>query len=280
MQPIVDPAATSPLRPLQRVRGAARVALKAGAQGTRLAGLHQAGSAKAMLPRCHGTRPEVVLLNTAGGVTGGDRLDYNIELQAQASAVATTQTAERAYASAGGSARVGIEMRLGRDAALDWLPQETILFDGCALDRTTNVHLDRGARLLYCETVVLGRAAMGERVSKLALMDRRTICRSGKPVVIDPVRLDSATLSAPGKIALLDGCRAFATILLVADGAEDALAPVRNFNGPDGVDIGSSAWDGKCVIRLMAADAWPLRRALVGLLTQLRGSPMPRVWQT
>lgn len=264
---------------LERVDGRAEVSFALGHAGTTLSHLHQAGSAKAMLPRCHGTAPEVVLLNTAGGVTGGDRLRYRIDLADGATATATTQTAERAYASTHGTARVKIDVRIGAGARLDWLPQETILFDHANLTRTTRVDMADEATLLYAEALVLGRAAMGETVRSLQLTDRREIFRNGVPLLIDPVRLDGATLAAPGQCALLADYRAFATVVLAGPGAEDALGPIRDFADIDGVTIGSSAWDGKCVIRLMAAEGWPLRRALAGLLAQLRGGPLPRVWQ-
>ncbi|MBM7069604.1 urease accessory protein UreD [Actibacterium sp. 188UL27-1] len=268
-----------PVGRMQRVDGRAEVGLVRGSGRTRLAHLHQAGSAKAMLPRCHGTSPEVVLLNTAGGVTGGDRLRYAIDVGPGAIATATTQTAERAYGTKNGVAKVNIDLMVGKGGHLDWLPQETILFDTANLYRRTRIDLSTDATLLYSEALILGRAAMGEAVRSLSLIDRRDITRNGKPLLIDPVRLDGAMISAPGQCALLSGCRALATVVLIAPDAEDAVGQIRALPGIDGVTIGSSAWEGKCVIRLMAVDAWPMRRALVRLLTQLRGGPLPRVWQ-
>ncbi|MBD3678396.1 MAG: urease accessory protein UreD [Rhodobacteraceae bacterium] len=260
---------------MQRTRG--RAAVTIGARG--LERLHQSGSAKAMLPRMHGAVPEVVFLNTSGGLTGGDRLSFEMELAAGARAVATTQTAERAYASSGGVAEVQVTHRVGRGGALDWLPQETILFDGSALDRRTEAHLEGDARFLFVETLVLGRAAMGETVARLDLTDRRMVFRDGAPVLAEPLRLGAEALARREAIATLGGARAFATLGLVAPGAEDALGPVRAALAEDGVEAAASGWDGKLVVRAMARDGYPLRRLVARLLTVIRGAELPRVWQ-
>lgn len=273
---------------LQRVRGRASVSLgpSSTGQGGRLTGLHQSGSAKAFLPRIHADPPEVVFLNTAGGLTGGDHMRWSLDLAAGARAVATTQTAERAYGArpGHGPARAEITLRLGEGATLDWLPQETILYQNSALRRHTRVLMAPGARLLYAEAVVLGRAAMGEQVTDLQLDDRREVLRDGTlvalPVALDVLRLRAGSLDASCD-ALLGTSRAVATVIWVWDGVEDQLDQVRRHIAATCGDIraAASAWDGKCIIRLAAPSGWPLRVALAGLLTRLRDSALPRVWQ-
>jgi urease accessory protein len=263
-------------RALQRATGRAHVALALRDGATRLTGLHQSGSAKAFLPRVHGPVPEVVYLNTAGGLTGGDRLTFSLALGNGAIAVATTQTAERAYASLGGRAQMEVALSLGAGARLDWLPQETILFNRSALARRTQADLGPGARFLMAECVVLGRAAMGETVADLLFSDWREVRQGGTPVLVEPLRITAATLAAGP--AALGGARALATVALIAPGAEDALAPVRGCL-PEGVEAAASAWGGKLVVRLLGADLWPVRRAVAQILNVLRGSPLPRVWQ-
>ncbi len=269
---------SQPILPMQRARGRAEVALSLRGGATRLDRLHQSGSAKAFLPRVHGAAPEVVFLNTAGGLTGGDRLRYSLDLGNGAAATATTQTAERAYASAGGQARLDVEMTAGKGAVLDWLPQETILFDRAALARRTRISLEGDARLLLAETVVLGRAAMGEDLSAVALSDHRQVMRDGRPVLLEPLRIDDMVLARGGSPAVLGGARAMATVALVCPGAEDGLSAVRAVQGDD-VEDAASGWDGKCVIRALAADAFPLRRYVARVIAALRPGPLPRVWQ-
>ena len=257
----------------QRVRGRAGVSLHRGG----LRNLAQSGSAKAFLPRAHGPAPEVVFLNTAGGLTGGDALAFSVTLEDGADAIATTQTAERIYASSGGAAAVDVELSLAEGARLDWLPQETILYNHSALRRRTKANLARGASLLMVETVVLGRAAMGEQVTDLDFRDHRVVRREGVPVWLDPFALGPDTLA--DRPALTRGNRALATLAFIADGAENALGPVREVLTATDVQAHASAWDGRLVLRAAAPDGLPMRRLLAQVLTTLRRRPLPRVWQ-
>jgi urease accessory protein len=263
---------------MQRARGRAAVALGLSRGATRLERLHQSGSAKAFLPKVHGPMPEVVFLNTAGGLTGGDVMSFEARLGPGARATLTTQTAERAYRSTSGPARMTVDLEAGAGAELHWLPQETILFDGAALDRRTTVTLHGDARLLMVESLVLGRAAMGETVAALDLTDTRRITRDGLPLLIEPLRL-TAPLLARRSPATLGPSRAMATVILAAPGAEDALGPVRAVLIEPGCEAAATAWDGRLVVRALANDGWPLRRLVARVLTILRGGPVPRVWQ-
>ncbi len=238
----------------------------------RLTDLRQQGSAKAILPRVDGL-PEVVFLNTSGGLTGGDRLDLSLDIRGRA--VGTTQTAERVYDAGGGIATVRVTHRV--EGWLDWLPQETILYDRARLDRITRIDLAPGAGCLMLEMLVLGRAAMGETVRTLHLSDRREVWRDGRPALLEWLRLDEAALDAgPAGLA---GSRAIATLAMVGPGAEDTLARARSVLGDDGVEAAASAFDGKMVVRMRAGDGWPLRRQVARLLRGLRDAALPRVWQ-
>lgn len=266
----VHPACMTLHMPLihQRAQGEAMVALSP----TGLTHLRQQGSAKVILPRV-GLVPEVVFLNTSGGLTGGDQLSYETRLDASVRAVATTQTAERAYRHGAGVARVTVTHQVGVGGWLDWLPQETILFDDCAVERTTVVELGAGAGCLLLEAVVLGRAAMGETLGKVRFSDWREVRQAGRLRLVEPLALTDMALGSG--VAGLSGCRAFASIALVAQGAEDALGPVRSVL----TDGAASAFDGKLMVRIMAVDGWPLRQQIAAVLAVLRRAALPRVWQ-
>lgn len=264
---------------MQRTKGQARVSLRRHHDHVVLKDLHQSGSAKIMLPKVHNPVPEVVFLNTSGGVTGGDRLGYALTVGVGAQAVATTQTAERAYQSSHGTGEISIDLAVEQGAGLDWLPQETILFDRCNIRRNTTIDLAADAQLLMVEAIVLGRAAMGETVQAMQFRDLRLVRRAGRPVWIDPVHIDTDTLERRDHPALFGGARAMASIALIAPDAEDALEPLRQMLCFDGVTAAASAWDGRCIVRLLAQDAWPLRQAIAKILTKLRGCDLPRVWQ-
>jgi urease accessory protein len=260
----------------QSSKGHARIVLRDAAGRTRLADLRQEGSAKVMLPNA-GALAEVVFLNTSGGLTGGDRLSYAVDLGAGARAVATTQTAERAYRAGGGMARVNVSLTVGDGGWLDWLPQETIVFEGAALERRTTIRLGRNAGILALEAVILGRAAMGEVVRKVVFRDNRRIEREGKPLHVEPLALDAAALA--GGRAVLNGGRAFASLILVAPDAADRLAALRAALDEPCVSAAASAYDGRLAVRMLAGDGLPLRRQIARALAVLRPHPLPRVWQ-
>jgi urease accessory protein len=123
---------------------------------------------------------------------------------------------------------------------------------------------------------VFGRQAMGERVRRLSLVDRREIRRDGRPVLIDPLRIGAEHLG-PG-LAVLRGAGAVASLAFVGAGAEEAADAVAGMT-VDGVEAGASGWDGRMTLRAFAANAMPLRRYVALVLERLRGCPAPRVWQ-
>ncbi len=257
-----------PIETMQRAKGEAFVTLDA----DRLLRLRTEGSAKAILPEGPQGR-EVVFLNTSGGLTSGDHLRFGLQITGRA--VATTQTAERAYKATGLPARMDVRLTVGPGGWLDWLPQETILFDRAALDRRTVIDLGPGAGCLALEAVVLGRAAMGETVRQIRFRDRREIRVAGAPFWIDPLALEDASLGAG--FAVLGQARAFASIVMTGEAPLDALRAALDEPGVTGA---VSAFAGRTVLRFLAVDGWPLRRQIIRILHILRqGRPLPRVWQ-
>lgn len=263
-----------------RAEGKAEVVAERRGAATRLARLYQRGSAKCLMPRLAGGC-EAVFLNTAGGITGGDRLEWAAEARPGAALVVTTQAAERVYrARAPEVGRVETRLRLGPGARLDWLPQETILFDGAALERTLTVEMAADATLLALEALILGRTAMGETVAAAHLTDGWRIRRVGRPVYADALRLTGRVAETAARPALLGPHRALASLVYVAPDAEARLGEARALLAAAGagVEAGVSAWDGLLALRLLAPDGQVLRRALVTFLSGFRAVPLPRFW--
>ncbi|WP_233280606.1 urease accessory protein UreD [Devosia rhizoryzae] len=264
---------------MQRARGIARLTTKQVEGRTRIDRLFQEGCGKIRLPNTHTSALEAVLINTAGGITGGDRIDWGAEIAAGGKAVLTTQACERSYRSTGDTAQVSTHLKVGAGAHLDWLPQETILFSGSKLHRRLDVELDEGATLTAIEAVLLGRHAMGEDARDAILRDRWRISRSGRLLHAEATEL-SAAASERDSLSLLAGNRAFATVLHVADSADAAqrlsarLSPLS----PEG-QIGISNTGERLVIRAMARSGLALRRMIVPLLIELTGAgSLPRLW--
>ena len=268
---------SGPISQLQRSRGSASVGFACRQGRARLATLQQSGSAKAMLPRVHGPVPEVVFLNTSGGLTGEDRLSYALDIPSETEVTATTQTAERGYASPGPAAHVKVSATVGAGGRLNWLPQETLIYEDANVSRETKVELCGDAACLMVETIVLGRHAMGEVPRRARLTDRRQISRDGRPVWAETLRLDTAALTQTGQPAVLNGARCFAVIALIAPNAPDLTDRIRATLTVSGCRSAASGWDGKLLIRITAEDGWPLRQQVARTLRAL--APLPRVWQ-
>ena len=124
------------------------------------------GAFKCVFPRSDGPC-EAILVNTAGGVTGGDDFGLCAGAGPGSHMVLTTQAAERGYRAASGTARMKAHLTVARGARLEWLPQELILFDGAALHRDLSIDLAQDAALVMIESVVFGRQYMGEAVNTL-----------------------------------------------------------------------------------------------------------------
>lgn len=264
---------------LQRAEGRAEVAVRHDGDAIRLERLFQQGCAKAVLPRTHGPVPEAVLINTAGGVTGGDLLHWRLAAGAGAALVATTQAAERVYRSSGGTATIRTRLDVAPGACLDWLPQETILFDGARLDRTIDVEMAADSRVLLLETLILGRTAMGETLATGAICDQWRLRRGGRLVHAEALHATGDLARATSGPATLRGGRALATLLLAAPGATDLRDGARVLlNSSSDVVHGVSSKPDLLIIRLLSDDAQALRAALIRLLMHLRSAALPRVW--
>ncbi len=273
------PAARRPVAALERARGIARLAVGAEHGVTRLVENYQSGSAKLRFPRAPSGDPfAAVLINTAGGITGGDRFSWAVTVGEDAAATVAGQAAERIYRRSAGDATVDTVLDVADGAALDWLPQETILFDRSALKRALAADVAPSARLLAVESIVLGRTAMGEATRDVTVRDSWRIRRGGRLVFADGLRFDGDTTATLAGTATGKGAGALATVVLVAPEAESAIDRARAALIDSAGEAGVSAWNGMLVARLIAGDGRALRADVVRLIETLRGRPMPRVW--
>jgi urease accessory protein len=260
-------------------RAIGRIALTVGASAgaTRRSRLREEGSLRVRCPGPASTELEAVIVNTAGGVAGGDRFTFDVTVGPGARLVVTTAAAEKVYRTLEPDARIGVKLDVGAAAALAWLPQETILFDRARLTRSIDVDLADDAELLLAEALVFGRSGMGETVHDVVLFDRWRLRRGGRLIHAEAVRLEGAAAAKLERRAVAAGGIAVATVLVVpAD--EGTAASVRALAARVRGEVGVSAWNGLAVVRLCAADGAALRHDLVAVLTVLRGAPLPRLW--
>ena len=261
-------------------RSVGRIALSVAAdgRGSRRKRVHEEGALRVRFPNtAAGGALDAVIINTAGGMTGGDHFAVDIAVEPDARLVVTTAAAEKIYRSLGPDTRIAVKLDVGPSAQLAWLPQETILFDQVRLRRSIDVELGPGANLLLAEGIVFGRSAMGETVRGGRLFDRWRVRRGGALLFAESLRLDGAIAQSLARRAVAGGNIASASVLKVP-GDDKAVAAVRAMEKDFAGEVGISAWNGIVVARLVASDGAALHRDLIAVLTALSEQPLPRLW--
>lgn len=177
-------AALAPVRPADagwRARLALRFALRGGA--TRLVDNRHEGPLR-LIRALHGAdgRCDAVIVHPPGGLVGGDRLDLDLALEPGAHVLCTTPGAQKWYRSVDAPARARTRIEVGAGAALEWLPQPSIVYDAARVDQSIDIALAPDARTIGWECLVLGRAAMGERFERGSLRQRLALVRGGAPL--------------------------------------------------------------------------------------------------
>lgn len=286
---MIDDTLVSPLA-AQRVAGRGRLFCGRTGGRTRLQRLYQDGSAKIRMPAVQGDPLEAVLINTAGGLTGGDRLGWAIEVGEGASASITTQACEKVYRAAFDRAETKVSLDVGAGGRIAWLPQETIVFDRAAFARTLDVTLAGSAEALLLEATLFGRLAMGEQTVLGNFRDRWRVWQDGRLIHAEDFRIGPDIAAGLQRRAVAGGARAIATLLLVSPHAEALLEPARAIIGDPmigglvdsdrgGVSFWSVGQSGKLLARLTAGDGYQLRKRLVPLVELLNGrAGLPKLW--
>jgi urease accessory protein len=262
---------------LQRASGECRVVFARRAGATQLADLYQRDPCRVLFPDPEPGEPlQAVLVTTSGGVTDGDALRIEIAAGPDTEAVVATQAAEKIYRAARVAEHCAIDVALsvGGRAILDWLPQETIIFQGARLKRRTVADVAAGGALLACEMVVLGRAASGERFRSGLLLDSWSVRRAGKLVWTDVLRIEGETPKGAG----FREANALATVIGLWDAPQPRFEQARALlAGADDVRAGVTLVNGVMVARILG-EATAVRRAATRFLGDFRGRRLPRVW--
>jgi urease accessory protein len=230
---------------------------------------------------CH-----VYILHPPGGVVGGDSLAISAAVECGAHALLTTPAAGKLYRSAGASAQLAQELNVADGAWLEWLPQETIAFDGARAASTTRVALTGTAGFIGWEILCLGRPASGETYTYGEFVQRFEIWRDGAPLWWERNALagGAPVLHAPWGLA---GRSVVATLVAVgrAPSALPALRELLNAEQDDGEFAVSQLRD-VLVCRYLGNSAEQARAGFIAAWRLLRpalwgieASP-PRIWAT
>ncbi len=270
----IDSSQANPVQP--RAAGELRLSAKQARGRSVLDGLRCSGAMKALFPR-GSDRLEAIMINSSGGLTGGDRIAVRATAGPGTHLSLTTQAAERAYRAKDGWARVDTRLEVQENARLFWLPQEMILYRGSALQRKLRIDLAAQAQLLMVEPVLFGRAAMGETLDSARIHDRIEIWRAGRPLYHDSMRLEGDLAAQLARPAVAPGCTAMASVVFVAPEAETHLAAVRALlSDTGGVSL---LRPDLLAVRLLARDGFELRRSLLPVLDRLSGETLPTSWR-
>jgi urease accessory protein len=274
-----------------RVRGVAEIGFAChGGGATCLSHLYQHGALRVMFPRPEpGEPPVAVLVTTSGGLVAGDRLTVTIDLAANTRAHVTASAAEKIYRSTGATTEIGQCLSVGERAWLEYVPPETILFDGARLRRRTALDLTAGAGFLGGGILVFGRRARGETFGRGFLHETWEVSRGGRLVWGDALHLDGDIAAIMADPACFAGAAACATLVLVPQAGDprsfvDAARAVQRQSSAPGLRAGVTAVNGIVVARWLGPDAAVLRRTYADLACHLRAAAMglparlPRLW--
>jgi urease accessory protein len=270
---------------LQRAKGCGRIVLSASERGTRVMDVFQQSPIRVMFPWVGvGAVEEAVLINTAGGIAGGDRLETSVTALTGASIAVTSQAAEKVYRAVNEPARITTKLRADEAAKLAWLPQETITFNRARLTRETEINLSSGAELLALEWLVLGRAAHGEKMVGGHIIDSWRVKRDGRLIWADCFRVTDAIFPHLRRKALLSSCNTMGTVIYFGPDLDTRLQFLREIASAAECHCAATCVGGLIVIRLATALPSDLRLALRTLLQQfgseLGSGPfrVPKMW--
>ena len=238
-----------------------------------------------MFPRAGGSAPEeAVIVNTAGGIAGGDRLQYGVTALPNASIAVTSQAAEKVYRALNEPARIATRLKVCEGAKLAWLPQETIVFNWGRLSRKTEIELSSRGKLLALEWLVLGRAAHGEEMVGGSIADSWRIRKDGRLIWADGFHAAGEMFSHLHRTALLSCSKALATLIYFGPQRDAQLELVRNLAPSLDCHCAATSVGGLIVVRVAAKESSDVRRALRSLLQQFGAAPgtgpfrVPKMW--
>jgi urease accessory protein len=272
------------------VCGVAEIGFAAQDGVTRLAHLYQHDPLRVLFPRPEpGELPVAVLVTTSGGLVAGDRLSVGIDLAAGAVAHVTASAAEKIYRSTGATTEIAQWVLLGSEAWLEYLPPETILFDGARLRRHTALDIAAGAGFLGGGILVFGRRARGETFTRGFLHESWEVSRDRNIVWGDALHVEGDIAALMADPACFAGAAACATLILVPPSGDprpfvDAARAVQAKSAAPGLRAGVTAVNGVLVARWLADEALAVRRAYADLACHLRAVAMglpaalPRLW--
>ena len=241
--------------------------------------LYQKGSLKAFMPDFHENLKQLMLLNTAGGITSGDEFNYDFQINNSKICI-STQAAEKIYSGFGDPAQVDINVNISNQGNLFWLPKELILFNNCNLKRKLNINLSKDSNLFLCESVVFGRTSMKEKLNSGFFSDLWKIYYDKKLIHTEALNTGGFNKEFLKSRSILNNNCAIATIILVGNKFLDVADKLSKFMTKDNYTTSEySTWDEKMIIRCISKDSYNLKFAINKILSYFfENSQIPKIW--
>ena len=241
--------------------------------------LYQQGSSKALMPNFHENLKQLMLINTAGGITSGDEYNYNIDI-VKSNLCISTQAAEKIYSGFGNPANLEIDLKLLNNSNLFWLPKELILFNNCNLKRKINFNLSKDSNLLICENIIFGRTSMNEVFEKGYFSDFWNINIDNKLIHTEAINTNLFEKKYLNSLSTLNNNSAVATIIVVGNKFLNNLNNLSETLTNNKITTSNfSQWDNKLIVRLLSKDSYNLKFAIDKILSYFfEGSKIPKVW--
>jgi urease accessory protein len=254
---------------LQRAHGSGRIVVSGSETRTSIVDVFERSPIRIMFPRsAPDSLQEAVFINTAGGIAGGDRLEFAVTALADASLAVTSQAAEKVYRALSQPARIATKLTVCAAAKLAWLPQETIVFNWGRLSRETDIDLSSEAELLALEWLVLGRAAHGEKIVGGEVTESWRVKKDGRLVWADSFRVTDECYPHLHRRALLSNCKAVGTLIYFGPSLDERLEFLREIARSLECHCAATSVGGLIIVRFAATVPSDLRLALHGCLRQ------------
>lgn len=227
---------------------------------------------------CH-----AIIVHPPGGIAGGDELNLKVATGANASALLTTPGAAKWYRSAGPLARQQVALEVG--GTLEWLPQESIVFDGALAQTEYAVHLAAGASLIGWDIVCLGRTGSGERYSRGSYRNAISVRRDGRLLWLERGRVEGGgrLLDSPAGLA---GNPVYGTLFAAFPHFEKRILAELREQTPTSGRGAVTLLPGILLARYLGSSSEAARRYFIALWRVLRPALNgreaiePRIWQT
>ncbi|OGA31817.1 MAG: hypothetical protein A3G80_03725 [Betaproteobacteria bacterium RIFCSPLOWO2_12_FULL_62_13b] len=230
---------------------------------------------------CH-----TIVVHPPGGIAGGDTLGVNVILDPESAALLTTPGAGKWYGSGGAWAAQSLAFEVGRGAVLEWLPQETIVFDEALADMATCVRLHDGAVYIGWEILCLGRTAAGERFARGCMRLRNEIWQGGTRLWVERGQLEGGDPLLESPIGLAGHSVSATLIAAGGDLPDDVLAKCRGVPSGEAALGGITRLPRLAVARYLGDSGEDARRYFSSLWALLRpalkgcAAVAPRIWAT